>query len=44
MTPDYESLRLLGWALLVFSLIGFAIAETISLGTGTLLSWVNVGY
>ena len=41
MTPDYESLRLLGWALLVFSLIGFAITEGIGLGAGALLTLVS---
>ena len=40
MNFDYESLRIFAWGILLFSLIGFAISEGISLGTCALLSLV----
>ena len=41
MNLDFETLRLLAWALLILSLIGYGLCEGISLGTMALLTFVS---
>lgn len=38
---DYETLKLIWWALVVFLLIGFSVTDGFDLGVGTLLPWLG---
>ena len=41
MNLDFETLRLLAWALLVLSIIAYGLCEGISLGTTALISFIS---